>query len=122
MEIDLILENQIEVIVGEVKTSLSTDDVKEFLEDLATFTEFFPIYRGYRIYGTVAALNITNEVASFAYRRGLFVLRVMGDGMVTIRNDEKFTPRDFGQAIDIQIKIFPAPPELVEGVRGKSLS
>jgi hypothetical protein len=96
MEIDLILEDSSEVIVGEVKSVLKIEDINAFLTDLAEFTNFFPLYQGYQIYGAVAALEVPAAVARYAYRRGLFVLAVTGEGMVTIQNDDKFRPHNFG--------------------------
>lgn len=96
MEIDLILENGTEVIVGEVKSTLGIEEINAFLVDLAAFTAFFPLYRDYQIYGAVAGLEVPTEVARYAYRRGLFVLAVTGEGFVTIQNDTKFQPRNFG--------------------------
>ena len=96
LEIDLILEDSTEVIVGEVKSTLGIEEVNVFLADLAEFTSFFPLYRGYQIYGAVAGLEVPAEVARYAYRRGLFVLAVTGEGFVTIQNDHKFRPRNFG--------------------------
>ncbi len=99
MEIDIILEDQTEVIPVEVKTTLSVEDVNDFLDDLAVFTDFFPLYRAMRVYGAVAGLNIPADVARYAYRRGLFVVSITGTNMVKILNDEHFRPRDFGIAI-----------------------
>lgn len=96
MEIDLILEDQTEVIVGEVKTILTVEAVNDFLADLAEFTRYFPSYRDYRVYGVVAGLDISQDVARYAYRRGLYVVSVAGTDMVQILNDTKFRPRDFG--------------------------
>lgn len=96
MEIDLILENSVEVMVVEVKTTLTVEAVSEFLDDLHQFLDFFPLYRGYRLYGVVAGLEVSADVARYAYRRGLFVLRITGEGMVQIDNDDHFQPRDFG--------------------------
>lgn len=96
MEIDLILEDSTEVIVGEVKSSVGAEEVNEFLTDLAEFTRFFPLYRGYQIYGAIAGLEISAEVARYAYRRGLFVVSIGREGIVTILNDNKFRPHNFG--------------------------
>lgn len=96
MEIDLILEDSTEVVVGEVKSTLGIEEVNAFLADLAEFTDFFPLYRNYQIYGAVAGLDVPAEVARYAYRRGLFVLAVTGEGFVTIQNDQKFRPHNFG--------------------------
>ncbi|MFN8487292.1 MAG: hypothetical protein U0350_06840 [Caldilineaceae bacterium] len=97
MEIDLILEDSTEVIVGEVKSSVGVEEVNAFLTDLAEFTSFFPLYRGYQVYGAIAGLEISAEVARYAYRRGLFVLSIGKEGFVTILNDNKFRPRDCSQ-------------------------
>ncbi|MEZ4728029.1 MAG: hypothetical protein R3E79_12940 [Caldilineaceae bacterium] len=97
MEIDLILEDQTEVVVVEVKSIMTVEHISDFLSDLAVFTDFFPLYKGYHIYGAVAGLDVSEDVARYAYRRGLFVLRVAGNDMVQIDNDEDFRPRDFSQ-------------------------
>ena len=97
MEVDLILENEVDVIVIEVKSTLKIENVNEFLDDLAEFLHFFPKYAGRRIYGAVAGLNIEENADRYAYRRGLFVLGVTGEGMVQIINDDKFRPHDFAK-------------------------
>ena len=96
MEIDLILEDGAEVMVVEVKTVLSAEHVSDFLDDLGRFLDFFPLYRGYRLYGAVAGLEVATDVARYATRRGLFVLRITGEGLVQIENDATFQPHDFG--------------------------
>ncbi|NJN83046.1 MAG: hypothetical protein HC802_12690 [Caldilineaceae bacterium] len=96
MEIDLILEDGDEVIPIDVKTTLTVEAVDDFLTDLADFTRFFPSYTNHRIYGGVAGLEVPQDVGRYAYRKGLFVLKITGDDLVQIMNDEGFQPRDFG--------------------------
>jgi hypothetical protein len=93
MEIDLLLENTDVVIVVEVKSTLKVSDVKDFLEDLAQFFDFFPRYRSYRVYAGVAGLNIEEEADRYAYRQGLFVLGLSGEGVVQLKNDPSFQPK-----------------------------
>jgi len=95
-EFDLLLENTDEVVVVEVKSTLRVEDVDDFLDDLDHFLDYFPRYKDYHIYGAVAGLDIAEEADRYAYKRGLFVLSVSGDGLVTILNSEAFRPRDFG--------------------------
>ena len=76
--------------------SVGIEEVNTFLTDLAEFTSFFPLYRGYHVYGAIAGLEIPAEVARYAYRQGLFVLTVGREGLVTILNDDKFRPHNFG--------------------------
>jgi hypothetical protein len=80
MELDIILENSDEVAIVEVKTSLHSNDVQDFLTDFGQVKRFFPSYEGYRIYGAVAGLEIGEEAARYAYRQGLFVVQVRERG------------------------------------------
>jgi hypothetical protein len=95
MEVDLILEDGADLVVVEVKSKLTIEAVDDLLADLAQFTDYFPSYRGYAIYGAVAGLHIVESADRYAYRRGLFVLAVGGEGMVQMLNDDKFKPRNF---------------------------
>lgn len=94
-EIDLILTNDVELVAIEVKTTLGVADINEFLQDLAAFTTYFPVYRNFRIYGAVAAINIAENADRYAYKQGLFVLTLAGDNLVEIRNDDRFRPLNF---------------------------
>lgn len=96
MEVDLILENEGEVIVLEAKSTLRVSDVQDLLADLSEFRTFFPKYEDYRIYGAVAGLEIVEEADRYAYRQGLFMLGIVGEGVVQLKNDADFRPRDFG--------------------------
>lgn len=94
-EVDLLLEDETQIIVVEVKTTLTVEDVREFLNALETFLDFFPRYEGYTIYGAVAGVNVAEQSDRFAYRSGLFVLGLGKEGLIRIQNDDKFEPRDF---------------------------
>jgi len=95
LEIDLLLVNGDALIVVEVKSTLRVKEVRKLLEDLRRFPEFFPEYRGYRLFGAVAALGIHESADRYAYRQGLFVLTLGREGLVTLRNDSAFRPKDF---------------------------
>ena len=95
MEIDLLLANDSEVIAVEVKTTLKTEDVRDFLLTLSKFMDFFPRYKGCRLYGAVSGLDIQESSDRYAYKQGLFVLKVGKEGLIEIVNDEKFKPKNF---------------------------
>ncbi len=95
MELDVVLVNDSELVIIEVKSKLGVQEVRDFLEDLTTVRAIFPQYRGYRVYGGVAGLEIVEEADKFAYRQGLFVLEVVGRGMIAIKNDVSFQPKNF---------------------------
>jgi hypothetical protein len=92
LEIDLLAVDDAEAVLVEVKSQLSQADVDEHLERLGKFKRLMPRYADVRAYGAVAAMMLPDEVARYAYRRGLFVLAQTGD-RVTIRNDDRFQPR-----------------------------
>ena len=99
MEVDLLLTNdiEIEIVVVEVKTTLKADHVKDFLKRMDDFTIFFPVYKKkYKIYGAVAGLSMEQSSAQYAAKQGLFVIKVGGEGLVRLLNDDAFLARDFG--------------------------
>ena len=93
-EFDIVAGNGDEVVVVEVKTTLKSEQVTEFLEKLQRFTVYEPLYRGKRIYGAVAYLKADSSVTLYAERQGLFVIRATGSS-ASIVNDEEFVPRVF---------------------------
>ena len=81
MQIDLMVLNDDVVILVEVKSALSVDDVNEHLQRLVGFKTVFPRYADARVMGAVAAMVIPDNVASYAYHQGLFVLGQRGETM-----------------------------------------
>ncbi len=98
-EFDILLENTTDLVVVEVKSTLRVEDVNDFLDDLNQFLDFFPRYDGYNIYGAVAGLDIAEDADRYAYKHGLYVLRVTGEGLVTVVNDTAFRARIFGNPV-----------------------
>ncbi|MGE0082853.1 MAG: hypothetical protein AB7S75_00385 [Desulfococcaceae bacterium] len=94
MEVDVLGVNGEYAVPVEVKSTLSTDDVKEFIEKLGKFRQFFPEYAARKIVGAVAGIVMDGGADKFAYRQGLFVIAQKGDS-VKIINDSKFKPKTF---------------------------
>ena len=92
MEIDILVVNEGYVVLVEVKSTLKVDDVREQLERLGQFREFFPEYADKQVLGAVAGIVIEEQADRFAYREGLFVIGQAGD-TVRILNDKKFQPK-----------------------------
>jgi len=95
MELDFLLTNDTEVVLGEVKTTMKSIHVKDFLNKLNEFLYFYPHYKGCKIYGAMVGLRLEEESGKYAYRQGLFVFKVGGQGMLQLLNDDKFKPKDF---------------------------
>ncbi|MBI1924605.1 hypothetical protein HYR99_10170, partial [Candidatus Poribacteria bacterium] len=100
MEVDLLLKNDDAVVVVEVKTTLKVGHVREFLDRLNRFEEFFTEYKGRRVYAAVAGVSIDEDADRFAYQRGLFVIGVGSDNTVRMLNDLKFKPKDFARMVN----------------------
>jgi hypothetical protein len=94
MEVDVLGVGPEHVIAIEVKFKLELEDVKEFLEHLPDFFDYFQHYRGLTLYGAVAGMSIDKGVDRYAYKKGLFVLAQSGENIL-ILNDRKFVPRAY---------------------------
>jgi len=94
LEIDVLVTNENKVLAVEVKSSLGVDDIKEFIQDLAEFKEFFPEYSQKQLYGAVAGIEIEKGADKYAYKQGLFVLTQSGE-TVKILNGDNFQPKEW---------------------------
>lgn len=91
IEVDLMVVNETDVVAVECKSNLKLDDVNEHLARLAKLKRLLPRYAGARVMGAVAAMVIPDNVARYAYSKGLFVIGQSG-GHLEIRNDAGFMP------------------------------
>jgi hypothetical protein len=94
-EFDIVLANGEEVVIVEVKTTMTVEKVNDFLKELKDIHSYFPDYKEKTIYGAVAAIRYNEESDIYAYRKGLFVLVNSGKGMIKIANNLKFRPKKF---------------------------
>lgn len=92
IEIDLLVVNDTDVVAIECKSTLSIDDVNEHLERLAKVKKLLPTYASKRVLGAVTGMVIPDNVARYAYNKGLYVIAQSGDHLL-IRNDAKFIPQ-----------------------------
>jgi len=94
LEIDILVTNENHVLMVEVKSSLGVNDVKDLVDDLRQFRQFFPEYNQKQLYGAVAGIEIEEGADKYAYRQGLFVLAQAGEA-VSILNNDGFQPRNW---------------------------
>ncbi|MFN9174495.1 MAG: DUF3782 domain-containing protein [Synechocystis sp.] len=94
LEIDLLVVNTTEAILIEVKSKLTQRDVDDHVQRLGKFKQFMPRYQDVNALGAVAGMVVTDEVANYAHRQGLFVLAQSGDSVV-ILNDHAFQPKSW---------------------------
>ncbi|MEB3312307.1 MAG: DUF3782 domain-containing protein [Snowella sp.] len=92
LEVDLLVVNDTDAILVEVKSKLTQRDVDEHLQRLGKFKRLMPRFRDVKALGAVAAMVVSDEVANYGYRQGLFVLAQSGESVV-ILNDAEFMPQ-----------------------------
>jgi len=94
-EFDIIAVNGDEVVVTEVKTTLTVKKIDKFLEKLKVFKKVFSDHKNRTIYGAVAYLRVHESSDKDAESKGLFVIRATGSS-ASIINDKNFKPKVFG--------------------------
>ena len=82
------------VLVDETKSTLDSEDVKDFIEDIQEFREFFPEYEGKKIIGILASLYVDEGALKYAEKSGFLVLAV-GDALMEIKNTKGFKPKEW---------------------------
>jgi len=95
-EIDILcpaIENgKINVIVIETKSSFNQKKVKEFINKIKDFKNFFPEYISSKIFAGIAGVRMTKEVKPLSEKYGLYLFSVK-EGMMKNINSENFKPR-----------------------------
>ena len=96
-EYDLIVVNGSEIVVIEVKTTLSVEKLNVFMDKMVRFKKNFPEYSDKNIYGGVAYIEADGESAKNAEKEGLFVIEAPGGptSVSTIVNGQGFKPKTF---------------------------
>ena len=92
LEIDIFAVNHDVAIVIEVKSRLTQDHVRKFIQTLEVFKTVFTEYAHHQLYGAMAGIEIDGDVDKYAENQGLFIIQQSGDS-VCISTDRSFVPR-----------------------------
>jgi hypothetical protein len=92
LEIDLLVVNNENVGVIECKSNLSVEDVNDHLERLEKVKRLLPRYNNCKVLGAVAGMVIPDNVATYAIKKGLYVIGQNGDHL-ELRNEQSFTAK-----------------------------
>jgi hypothetical protein len=96
IEVDLVVVIAGSVVAIECKSKLTESDVKEHVKRLGKFKRMFPQWTNHKLYGAVATMVLSDSVAQYAEKQGIFIIAQTGE-TVTISNAKGFTPRSFGK-------------------------
>ena len=92
LDIDIFAVNHDVAIVIEVKSRLTQDHVRKFIQTLEVFKTVFTEYAHHQLYGAMAGIEIDGDVDKYAENQGLFIIQQSGDS-VCISTDRSFVPR-----------------------------
>ena len=84
MEMDVVLFNDTQVIVEEVKASCDRKDVEAFFYKMEKFKLLYNEYADKEVFGTIAAVNYEYDADKYARDLGLFVIRVSSDEIFSL--------------------------------------
>ena len=87
-QIDVFLENGDIVILIEVKTRLTDDDVRDHIERMKKYRLYGDDKR--RIIGAVAGAVVSDDVIKFAHRQGMYVIVQSGEAVEIVASPEGF--------------------------------
>ena len=82
------------VYVDETKSTLDSEDVKDFIEEIQGFRDFFPEYEGKKIIGILASLYVDEGALKYAEKSGFLVLAV-GEALMEVKNTKGFKPKEW---------------------------
>ena len=92
-EFDLIAQNGMEEVVGEVKTTLRYKDIEHFEKKLKMYKKIFG-KEDKIVYGAIAFINVNENSDKAAMKKGFIVIKATGDS-ASILNKEGFKPKAF---------------------------
>ena len=93
-EIDGFAEGSRSIVVIEVKTTLTRNYVRSFVEKLSRFNLAYPYQANKDLYGAVTFIRADSEALLLAKEHGLFIIKASPPD-VELANDEDFTPVKF---------------------------
>jgi hypothetical protein len=79
-EVDVLLQNGDKAMLVEVKTTLTTEDVKDHIEHLEKMRAYADLHGDKRAFlGAVAGVVITSNVKKYALKQGFYVIEPSGE-------------------------------------------
>jgi len=83
-----------EVYVVEVKSHLHHRELDQVLKTMEEFPKFFPEHKDKKLYGIVAAIDVSEEMKQQVLEKGLY-LALIHDDLFTLKIPKNFQPHCF---------------------------
>ena len=83
------------VYVVEIKSELNEAELQNTLKKLEAFFDYFPIYRGMKLYGIVSAVDVRGAQADRVMREGLYLATAGDENFKLMKPPRGFKPKVF---------------------------
>jgi hypothetical protein len=90
-EYDVVLRNGDTVALVEIKSTFKHEYIDRFIQQISVATN--EKYKGKKIIGAIAALELPKEVKNYALKQGLYVIEQAGRDIKIDTQDGKFQPK-----------------------------
>ncbi|MDR1429876.1 MAG: hypothetical protein LBI85_06260 [Spirochaetaceae bacterium] len=95
-EVDVFLQNGDKVMIVEIKTTPTTDDVDAHIERMGKMREYADLHHDKRKYlGAIAGVVTSDSVKNYALKHGFFVIVPSGDTFAIIRPEGNYHIREW---------------------------
>lgn len=97
MEIDVLClgkrkDGEEVVLITEVKSKVTSEDLREVISEIQMFERFFQKYKGLPKIGIIAGVTVSDDVARHAEKLGLYVMGPSGETL-RVLNKPDFKPK-----------------------------
>jgi hypothetical protein len=83
------------VYVVEIKSELNETELEKSLTKLQAFFDFFPIYRGMKLYGIISAVDVRGALADRVLHEGLYLATASDENFKLVKPRRGSVPKVF---------------------------
>ena len=87
--------NRHEVYLVEIKSELNDQELQKSLKKLREFFDYFPVYRGMKLYGILSAVDVHSALADRVMHEGLYLATAGDENFKLVKPPRGFKPKAF---------------------------
>ena len=87
--------NRHEVYLVEIKGELNEQELQKSLKKLREFFDYFPVYRGMKLYGILSAVDVRGALADRVMHEGLYLATAGDENFKLVKPPRGFKPKAF---------------------------
>ena len=84
-----------EVYLVEIKSELNEQELLKSLKKLREFFDYFPVYRGMKLYGIISAVDVRGALADRVMHEGLYLATAGDENFKLVKPPRGFKPKAF---------------------------